>query len=140
MTQERKVRDVMTTDVRRIREEASLRAAARMMADFAINALIVMPTDVQEPYGILTSSDIVDAIAQGRDLDRTRVSDVCSTPLLLVTPGVRLRDAARLMMRHGLRHLAVFNGKEIVGIVANYDLVKAAAEVSEDVTHTVVPA
>ncbi|MBI4415353.1 MAG: hypothetical protein HY557_00030, partial [Euryarchaeota archaeon] len=46
-----------------------------------------------------------------------------------------------LMMRHGLRHLAVFNGKEIVGIVANYDLVKAAAErPSEDVPRTVVPA
>jgi signal-transduction protein with cAMP-binding, CBS, and nucleotidyltransferase domain len=33
-----------------------------------------------------------------------------------------------MMTRMNLRHLAVFNGKEIVGIVSNFDLVRAAAK------------
>jgi IMP dehydrogenase len=81
-----------------------------------------------EPYGILTSSDLVDAIASGRDLEDTKVSGFRTTPIVLVTPGVRAKDAAQMMTRMNLRHLAVFNGKAIVGIVSNFDLVRAAAK------------
>ena len=126
MTAGAKVRDVMTTEVHGISEEASALTAAKAMAGLRINSLVVWPTERDEPYGILTSSDVVDALADGRDLERTRVGEVCTTPLALVTPGVRVQDAARMMVRANVRHLAVFNGKAIVGLVSNFDLMRAA--------------
>jgi len=126
MVSEPKVRDVMTTEVHGISEESSVLTAARAMADRGINSLVVWPIERDDPYGILTSSDVVDAIADGRDLEATRVAEVRTAPLALVTPGVRVRDAARMMTRLNVRHLAVFNGKTIVGIVSNFDLVRAA--------------
>ena len=125
---ELKVRDVMTSEVHGISEESSLATAIRAMASKGINSLIVWPVERDEPYGILTSSDLVDAIASGRDLEDTTVAGFRTTPIVLVTPGVRVKDAAQMMTRMNLRHLAVFNGKEIVGIVSNFDLVRAAAK------------
>jgi IMP dehydrogenase len=122
--EDRKVRDVMTKEIRGISEEASLQTAADVMVEKGINSLVVWPLEKDEPYGILTSSDIVDAIAGGKPLAETRVADLRSSPLVVVTPGVRLADAARMMSRYGLRHLAVFNGRELVGIVSNRDILK----------------
>ena len=126
MTPGAKVRDVMTTEVHGISEDSSVLTAAKAMVDRRINSLVVWPTERDEPYGILTSSDVVDALADGRDLEQTRVGELCTSPIALVTPGIRVRDAARMMRRLNVRHLAVFNGKTIVGLVSNFDLVRAA--------------
>jgi CBS domain-containing protein len=53
------------------------------------------------------------------------VRDVATAPLVTVTPGVPVAYAARLMKRANLRHLAVFNGKEVVGILSSFDIAKA---------------
>lgn len=127
MTHELRVRDLMTKDVHGISETSSLATAANAMAERGTNSLLVWPVERDEPYGIVTSSDVVDAIASGKDLENTPVANLCSTPLVIVTPGVRARDAARLMSRMNLRHLVVLSGKDIVGIVSNFDLLRAAA-------------
>ena len=48
----------MSKDVHRISEDASTLTAARVMVEKGINSLIVWPTERDEPYGILTSSDV----------------------------------------------------------------------------------
>jgi len=50
---------------------------------------------------------------------------VMSSPLLVVTPNVPAEHVARLMERGVVRHVAVFNGREIVGIVSHRDVLKA---------------
>lgn len=120
-----KVRDAMSTEVFEVSEDATLQAAAKRMADAKVNSLIVRPEGREEPFGIITSSDVVDALADGRDPSTSLVGEVATAPLVTVTPGVPLAYAARLMRRANLRHLAVFNGREVVGIVSSYDVVKA---------------
>ena len=76
-------------------------------------------------FGIITSSDVVDALADGRDPSTSLVGEVATAPLVTVTPGGPVAYAARLMRRANRRHLAVFNGREVVGILSSYDIVKA---------------
>ncbi len=120
-----KVRDAMSTEVFEISEDATLQSAAKRMADARVNSLIVRPEGKEEPFGIVTSTDIVDAIAAGMDPTVALVRDVATAPLVTVTPGVPVAYAARLMKRANLRHLAVFNGREVVGVLSAYDIVKA---------------
>ncbi len=120
-----KVRDTMSTEVFEIVEDATLQAAAKRMADVRVNSLIVRPEGREEPFGIVTSTDIVDAISDGMDPTIALVRDVATAPLVTVTPGVPVAYAARLMKRANLRHLAVFNGKEVVGVLSAYDITKA---------------
>ncbi len=115
----------MSADVREVPEGAALEIAARRMAELKVNSLVVRPEGKEEPFGILTSTDIVDAIAEGTEPAKTLVRDVATTPLVLITPGVPLRYAARLMKRANVRHLAVFNGREIVGVLSASDIVRA---------------
>ena len=120
-----KVRDVMSTEVFEISEDATIQAAARRMADAHTNSLIVRPGGKEEPFGIITSTDIVDALAVGTDPTKALVGEIASAPLVTITPGVPIAYAARLMKRTNLRHLAVFNGREIVGVLSAYDFMKA---------------
>ncbi len=120
-----KVRDVMSTEVLEIPEDATLEAAAKRMTDEGVNSLVVRPEGKDEPFGIVTSTDIVDAIAEGIEPAAVLVRDMGTTPLIVVTPGVPLRHAARLMKRANVRHLAVFNGREVVGVLSAFDIVKA---------------
>ena len=119
-----RVRDAMSTEVFEISEDATLQAAAKRMADARVNSLIIRPEAKDDPYGIVTSADIVDAVADGMDPEIVRVIDVGTVPLVTVTPGVPLVHASRLMKKANLRHLAVFNGREIVGILSAYDIVR----------------
>lgn len=115
----------MSTEVFEISEDATLQAAAKRMTDARVNSLVVRPEGREEPFGIVTSSDVVDALADGHDPSTTLVGQVASAPLVTVTPGVPVAYAARLMRRANLRHLAVFNGREVVGILSSYDIMKA---------------
>ena len=120
-----KVRDAMSTEVFEISEDATLQAASKRMADARVNSLIVRPEGREDPFGIVTSTDIVDAVSDGLDPALALVRDVATAPLVTVTPGVPVAYAARLMKRANLRHLAVFNGREVVGVLSSYDIVKA---------------
>jgi len=123
-----KVRDAMSTDVFEISEDATIQAAAKRMADAHVNSLVVRPEGKEDPFGIVTSSDIVDALAGDTDPGTALVREIAAAPLVVVTPGMPLAHAARLMKRANLRHLAVFNGREIVGILSAYDVMKAVAK------------
>lgn len=120
-----RVRDAMSTEVLEIPEDATLLAAAARMAMARVNSLVVRPEAKEDPYGIVTSTDIVDALADGLDLEETKVGEVATAPLVFVTPNLPLEYAARLMRRTNLRHLAVFNGKSVVGVLSSFDVAKA---------------
>ena len=126
MQRQMRVRDAMSTEVFEISEDATLQAAAKRMADARVNSLIVRPEGREDPFGIITSTDVVDALADGLSIETTRVGAVATAPLVTVTPGVPIAYAARLMKRTNLRHLAVFNGREIVGVLSAYDVARAA--------------
>lgn len=115
----------MSTEVFEISEDATLQAAAKRMADARVNSLIVRPEAKEDPFGIITSTDIVDALSDGMNPEEVRVADVATSPLVTVTPGVPVVSAARLMKRANLRHLAIFNGREIVGVLSAYDIARA---------------
>ncbi|MBI1851205.1 MAG: CBS domain-containing protein [Planctomycetes bacterium] len=121
-------RDVMSTDLLRITPNRTIREAASVMSEEGVSSLLVESFDKEEPFGIVTTKDLVDAVAKGADPEDTTVREVASIPLLTITPGVPLSYAARAMSRFGLRHLAIFNGREIVGVISNLDVVRAIAD------------
>jgi len=118
----------MPSDVLEIAEDATLQAAAKGMADARVNSLIIRPKGEEEPFGISTSPDIVEAIARNQDPASTLVHQTAAAPLVVVTPGCPFAYAARLLKRGNLWHLAVFNGRQIVGVLSAHDVVKAVGQ------------
>ena len=73
--------------------------------------------------GIVTDRDIVvRTVAEARDPATTTLADICSHPLLSVSPTDSVEHAVRLMRTHALRRLPVVEGGQPVGIVSLGDL------------------
>jgi CBS domain-containing protein len=115
------VREVMTAEPVSMAAGFRLDDAARRMRDHNIGDVIVI--DGTRVCGLVTDRDIVvRAVAEGRDPKLTKLSDICSTELVVVQPEDPLERAEQLMRDHALRRLPVVEGGRPVGIVSLGDL------------------
>jgi CBS domain-containing protein len=133
------IADIMSTGVRTIQPQESLRRAAQCMRELDVGALPV--SDGERLLGMLTDRDItVRAIADGLNPDQACVSDIMSPEVQTCTADQDAEDAKRLMGARQLRRLPVVDkAGRLVGIVSLGDLAvresghidKALREISE---------
>ena len=122
------VKDWMIDLVVYVDPDVTVSEALALMRRRYIHSLIVSPKADFPAYGILTSTDICDKIvAQDRDPSTTRVRDVCTSPLITVTPTMPLQECARVMHEHRFHHLPVQDKDgNLVGMVSATDFLVAA--------------
>lgn len=123
-----KVRDVISRRVQTVDPSMMLLTVASKMIEDSVDAFIVSPIEKDEPFGIITQKDIVDAFADERDTGSLTVGEVATKPLFIVSPGMPILYAAKMFKKGGINHLAVFNGQEIVGIISYADVLRALPE------------
>ena len=71
----------------------------------------------------MTDRDIVvRLVAEARDPASTPLADLCSHPLVTVTPADSIEQAVQLMRSKAIRRLPVVEGGQAVGIVSLGDL------------------
>jgi CBS domain-containing protein len=100
---------------------ASVHEAAQAMRDADIGDVIVIEN--QRVCGIVTDRDIVvRTVAEARDPATTTLADICSHPLLIVSPTDSVEKAVRLMGTYALRRVPVVEAGQPVGIVSLGDL------------------
>ncbi|OYR38814.1 histidine kinase [Halorubrum sp. Ib24] len=112
-----RVSEVMSTPLETIGGTEPLREAARRMADDDISALVVTTGG----GCIITQSDIVGAVAAGRDLDESVVRDVMTENVETVTPDLMMEEVAAMMTMYGVKHLPVVDD-DYVGMVSSTDV------------------
>ena len=124
-----KARDLMTKEVKYIQEEATIKETLSRMRGEKVSSFIVERRDHDDAYGIITRKDIITKVVEtGRDLEYTRVKDVMTKPLLMISPGLNIENVARLMKMANIRRGPVFDGEKIVGIISNTDIINALVE------------
>ncbi len=115
------VRDVMTADPVALESTASVIDAARQMKDRDIGDVIVV--EGGRICGVVTDRDlVVRALAEGRDPTATKLGEVCSRELAMVSPEDDLKSAGDLMRDKAVRRMPVVEGDRPVGIVSMGDL------------------
>lgn len=121
-----KAGDVMTKEVVCIGGDATVADAIRMMRNKDVSSLFVNRRGPEDAWGLLTRKDVVHKIVDpGKDPNETRVFEIMSKPLVTVSPGLALKYCARLFNSTGIRRAPVFDGKEIVGILSNSDIINS---------------
>lgn len=114
-----------------VRGEETVRAAAQRMQQEGLGSLVVV-TDGR-PVGMITDRDLMlETLCNRLDPGSVRVEEIASRPLVSVEQDAPVREAVRMIRRHGVRRLPVVDDKgQLVGIVAADDLLSlAAAELS----------
>jgi len=117
------VGEVMTQGVISIREEASVEEAIKIMGERHVSCLIVEKKDETDIDGIVTRKDIINKVVGiGRDIKKTKVSEIMSKPLMTVNPQMDVMCVARLMAQANVRRFPVRQNDTIVGIISNSDI------------------
>ena len=109
----------------------TLAAARNMMLRYKIRRLVVVD-DEERPIGILTATDIAEAVLgkfQARPLDQIRVEEIMNRDVITIEHTKSIKTAARLMIRHRIGGLPVVSADgRLMGIITKTDLVRAFAD------------
>ncbi len=118
------VKQIMKTNVVSIDENTTIQEAAQQMINNNIGCVIITKDNI--PFGIFTESDFVRIAAKGNPLFST-LSEVMSTPLVVISPEETLWEAAEIMSKKHIHKLPIQDKNKIVGIITASDLVKVCS-------------
>jgi len=129
-----KVKDLMTTDVKRCTLETNLAAAARIMWEGDCGAVPVTD-EYDHVVGVITDRDIcIAAATRPRTEGEIPVKDVISKKLYSCAPGDDVCAALETMKIRKVRRLPVIEqGGRLVGIVSIHDIALQARNRNADV-------
>ena len=112
----------MSSPVSSIDSELTVQEAAQQMHAKNVGALLVRVHD--KFVGILTETDLTrKVIAKGLNTETTFVSSIMTKTILSMDRYMSVEEAEEFMKKKNIRHLAVTEEGEIVGILSVKDLV-----------------
>jgi len=114
---------MMRRTLRTISPDTTLLEAAKLMRDTRVGALLVQ--EAGHYRGIVSESDLVrKGMADSCPAHETSVSAVMSSPLLSIEITRSAHEASEKMAEHGIRHLAISEEGQIVGMISVRDLLR----------------
>ncbi len=117
------VHDCMTTKPIAVDENATIQQAAKLMADHRVGALLVKKGETAT--GIISDQDIVrHFLAKGINPLSKKVKEHKIKDLITIEPEADIYDALVKMRNEGIRHLPVVEGKTLVGLLTQKDILK----------------
>ncbi len=117
------VKDGMSPVVLTVGPGHTLREAAAKMVEKKTGAAIVIDEAAPAP-GIITERDLLLSVGNGENPDDERVADHMSDSVIAAATDWSLERAASEMSRRSIRHLVVYSGSELVGVLSMRDIVR----------------
>jgi len=120
----------MTYNPISVNPETTVVEIARLMSQYGIGSVLVVDND--RLVGIITSRDIVNkVVAKALDPKNVKAKDIMSSPVIFASPNTLVKNLAKLMSKHNIHHIPIVEGRRIVGIVAEHDILTYAPEMIE---------
>lgn len=117
--------------VHSIAPEATVRQALEKLVENRVGSLLVL--DREQVVGIITERDIIrNGLTGGRLLADQSVEEIMSRDVVIATPKDSLQYVMGVMTRNRIRHVPVFDGGKLAGLVSIGDLVFSLLEESEN--------
>jgi CBS domain-containing protein len=102
----------------------------KLMTEAKMGSIII--TKETHPVGIVTERDLVaKVISEGLLPASVKASDLMSTPLITISPEKSVELASREMARRRIRRLPVVQGKKLIGLLSDSDLLMVSSELNE---------
>ena len=109
-----RVRDAMDRNVIILDEGKTCMDAIKAMMEKKVWSVVVSRNGL--PVGVVTERDIIRrVISKGRDVNRVRLGDIMSTPLVTIGPDEPIGRAMELMVTKEIRRIYVVEEGRIIG-------------------------
>ena len=119
-----RAQDIMHIEVATILDDATVMEAAHLMRLEGVRSLVIEPHDGDDPYGIVTYSDIVKRVLSvEKDPGTVRVHEIMTKPAIVVSPSMQVKYIARLFQQTGIGHVPVIDCGTLLGVVSMTDLI-----------------
>ena len=106
----------------KVQPEMSVLDAIKVLASEDVGAVIVMTGE--RLAGILSERDYTrKVILKGRSSDSTRVEEIMTPNVIVVSPRTKTRECMGLMTEKNIRHLPVVDEGRVIGMVSIRDIV-----------------
>ncbi|MDJ0636482.1 MAG: CBS domain-containing protein [Xenococcaceae cyanobacterium MO_188.B29] len=128
-----KASDIMTTNIVSINSLMTIAEAAKFMKQHNVRALIVDRTSDQDAYGIITATDISQAVANAKNPQETYVYEVMTKPCIVVNPDLAVEHIANLFTRAKIHTAPVIKDK-LLGIISMTDILTKTNGLIENTT------
>ncbi len=94
--------------------------------------MVVDDDQAKQPVGIITEADIVQAVADGKDVNDVRIRAPITTHPAVINAGTSIRDAARSRVTGHFRHLPVAGEAGLIGMADITDVCAALLDPPHD--------
>lgn len=112
------VGDLMRAPTTTVEPGAHVAAAAYLMKRSQDSALVVTTDETGRlPIAVITDADISQAVADGRNVNDTRINQLRLARPAPVAPTTPVNEAAERMLTMSLMHLPVVDDGRLVGLV-----------------------
>jgi CBS domain-containing protein len=118
-----RVKDAMSPISAIVGPQHTLQQAATRMVQHRTGAAVVLDGSLPGP-AVVTERDLLRAVAAGLDPAAAYVEDHMTGEVVTAAPDWPIPDAAAVMVKHGVRHVLVFEGSDLVGILSMRDVVR----------------
>jgi CBS domain-containing protein len=127
------VRDMIRkkgSEVFSISPDATVFEVLTIMAKQNTGALMVVRNGKVE--GIISERDCVRKMdLEGRSPKSTKVSEIMTSKVIYVEASQQLEECMALMIDKNIRHLPVYDGKELLGLISVRDVLKEVIDVQK---------
>jgi CBS domain-containing protein len=125
------VKDVMTSPVVTVDEDAASNKIAKLMDENKLGCVIIT-NKAKKPVGIITERDLVKRVLSKNVVpDTIKAKEIMTSPLVTIEPEATISEAARRMSRLDIRRLGVVYKGNLVGLISSRDILGVMPELIE---------
>ncbi|HEX6670803.1 MAG TPA: CBS domain-containing protein [Nitrososphaeraceae archaeon] len=118
------IHEIMSKNVVKIGYKTSALEISKTMVKQRISSVVIIDNH-NKIIGIVTEKDLIKEICAKNLLATTLTADkVMSSPLISISKKSTINDATKLMVEKRIKHLAIHENNDIIGILTTYDLIK----------------
>lgn len=111
----------------------TVRNCLKIMQAKKVKSIIVEKDNAHDAYGIVTYTNILDAIfSQEGDMDLLNVYDIATKPIIQVSSELNIRYAAQMMTNNNVNRLLVTGNGELLGLLSMNDIVSVLMRFAQE--------
>ena len=117
------IHEIMSKNVIKVNYEISAFEISKIMVKRRISSVVIIDNN-DKIIGIVTEKDLIKEVCAKNLLATTlTASKVMSSPLITISKNSTVNDATKLMVEKKIKHLAIHDNNDIIGILTTYDLI-----------------
>jgi signal-transduction protein with cAMP-binding, CBS, and nucleotidyltransferase domain len=117
------IHEIMSKNVVKVNHEISALEISKIMVKRGVSSVGIID-NANKIIGIVTEKDLIREVCAKNILaDTLTAAKIMSSPLITISKNSTINDAAKLMVEKKIKHLAIYENNDIIGIVTTSDLI-----------------